>query len=117
MMITELDADLKLFRDVIDDFAEQYLGPIVKDTDRYPFGHTAAESIEDRFERLFQMGLLGITMPARFGGTDQGITALCMALSRIAEVDASYSGFIFTSALSQEILLVVCLQNNRLVLR
>ena len=28
-----------------------------------------------------------------------------MALSRIAEVDASYSGFILTSALSQELLL------------
>lgn len=105
MLITDLDADLKPFRDVIDDFADQYLAPTVKDNDRYPFDHTAADSINDRFERLFQMGLLGITMPAALGGTEQGVTALCMALSRIAEVDASYAGFIFTSALSQELLL------------
>ena len=105
MLITDSDADLKPFRDVIDDFADKYLAPIVKDTDRYPFGDTAADTIVDRFERLYQLGLLGITLPAKLGGIDQGITALCMALSRIAEVDASYSGFILTSALSQELLL------------
>ena len=51
MLITDSDADLKPFRDVIDDFADKYLAPIVKDTDRYPFGDTAADTIVDRFER------------------------------------------------------------------
>ena len=105
MLITNADADLELFGDVIDDFAEHYLAPAAKDTDRYPFSSDAANVIEDRFERLFQLGLLGITTPARLGGTEQGITALCMALGKIAQVDASYAGFMFTSVLSQELLL------------
>jgi alkylation response protein AidB-like acyl-CoA dehydrogenase len=105
MLITEFSADLKPFQDVVEDFAAQRLGPNIKDTDQYPFTAAAAEVTDDLFNELFKLGFLEITVPEDLGGTGQGITALCMALSSIAEIDASFAGFIFTTALSQEILI------------
>lgn len=105
MLITDSGPDLKPFLDVIDGFAAQYLTPVIKDTDRYPFSDQARRLVEDRFERLYRLGLLGITVPTQFGGIGEGTTVLCAILGRLAEIDASFSGFIFTNALSQELLL------------
>ena len=104
-MITALNKDLKPFEDLITSFSKKELKPNVGEHDRYPFGKLADDVIESAFHKIYDLGFLGIMLPEKYGGIGQGISALCMMLGHIAEVDASYSLIIFTSSLSQEIIL------------
>ncbi len=104
-MITALNKDLKPFEDMIMSFAKGELKPNVEEHDRYPFGNLDAEVIEGAFQKIYDMGFLGILLPEKFGGIDQGISALCMLLTHIAEVDASYALIVFTNSMSQKIIL------------
>ena len=104
-MITALNKDLKPFEDLITEFSKEELKPHVEEHDRYPFGNLDEEVIESGFRKIYDLGFLGIMLPEKYGGIGQGISALCMMLGHVAEVDASYSLIIFTSSLSQEVIL------------
>ncbi len=104
-MLTALNNDLKPFEDLITKFSREELKPHVEVHDRYPFGNLDAGIIESGFHKIYDLGFLGIMLPEKYAGIGQGISTLCMMLGHVAEVDASYSLIIFTSALSQEIIL------------
>ena len=104
-MITALNKDLKPFEELITSFSRKELKPDVGEHDRYPFSRLTEDVIENAFFKIYDLGFLGIMLPERYGGIGQGISALCMMLGHIAEVDASYALIIFTSSLSQEIIL------------
>lgn len=104
-MITALNKDLKPFEDLITEFSKEQLKPHVEEHDRYPFGNLDADVIESGFKKIYDLGFLGIMLPEKYGGIGQGISALSMMLGHVAEIDASYSLIIFTSSLSQEIIL------------
>ncbi|MCE5212777.1 MAG: acyl-CoA/acyl-ACP dehydrogenase [Deltaproteobacteria bacterium] len=104
-MITALNKDLKPFEDLITEFAREELKPHVEKNDRYPYDSRDAEIIESNFRKIYDLGFLGIMLPEEYNGIGQGISALCMMLGHVAEVDASYSLIIFTSSLSQEVIL------------
>jgi alkylation response protein AidB-like acyl-CoA dehydrogenase len=104
-MITALDKDLKPFEDLITEFSRDELKPHVEEHDRYPFGNFDADIIESAFKKIYDLGFLGIMLPEKYGGIGQGISTLSMMLGHVAEVDASYSLVIFTSSLSQEVIL------------
>ena len=104
-MLTALNNDLKPFEDLITKFSREELKPHVEVHDRYPFGDLDVGVIEAGFKKIYDLGFLGIMLPEKYTGIGQGISTLCMMLGHVAEVDASYSLIIFTSALSQEIIL------------
>jgi alkylation response protein AidB-like acyl-CoA dehydrogenase len=104
-MITALNKDLKPFEDLITSFSKEELKPNIVEHDRYPFGSFDVNVIESAFKKIYDLGFLGIMLPEKYGGIGQGISALSMMLGHIAEIDASYSLIIFTSSLSQEIIL------------
>jgi alkylation response protein AidB-like acyl-CoA dehydrogenase len=100
-MITEFNSDLKPFEELAISFAAKELKKNVVEHDRYPFG----EFFFGVLGKAYEVGLLGITLSEEFGGSGQGISALCTILDHICQVDSSLGGIIFTNALSQEIML------------
>jgi len=104
-MLTALNKDLKPFEDLITSFSRGELKPYVEEHDRFPFGTLDSNLIEEAFSKIFDLGFLGIMLPEKYSGIGQGISAMCMMLGHVAEVDASYSLIILTSALSQQVIL------------
>jgi alkylation response protein AidB-like acyl-CoA dehydrogenase len=104
-MLTALNKDLKPFEDLITSFSKGELKPHVEEHDRFPFGSLDDKLIDNAFSKIFDLGFLGIMLPEKYSGIGQGISAMCMMLGHIAEVDASYALIILTSALSQQIIL------------
>ncbi|HPW68373.1 MAG: acyl-CoA dehydrogenase family protein [Desulfomonilia bacterium] len=104
-MLTALNNDLKPFEDLITKFSREELKPHVEVRDRYPFGDLDDDVIEAGFRKIYDLGFLGIMLPEKYAGIGQGISAMCMMLGHVAEVDASYSLIIFTSAMSQQVIL------------
>ncbi|KQC08153.1 MAG: hypothetical protein APR62_05290 [Smithella sp. SDB] len=104
-MLTALNKDLKPFEELITKFSKDELKPHVEEHDRYPFGTLDTNIIESGFHRIYDLGFLGIMLPEKYAGIGQGISAMCMMLGHVAEVDASYSLIIFTSGMSQQIIL------------
>jgi alkylation response protein AidB-like acyl-CoA dehydrogenase len=104
-MLTALNKDLKPFEELITKFSKDELKPHVEEHDRYPFGALSTDVIEEGFQKIYDTGFLGIMLPEKYAGIGQGISAMCMMLGHVAEVDASYSLIILTSALSQQIIL------------
>lgn len=104
-MLTALNKDLKPFEDLIISYAKGELKPHVEEHDKYPFGTLDIDVIESAFHKIYDLGFMGIMLPEKYAGIGQGISAMCMMLGHLAEVDASYSLIIFTSALSQQIIL------------
>lgn len=100
-MIAQFNTDLKPFEELAISFAAKELRQHVEEHDRYPFG----EFFSGVLDKAYEVGLLGITLPEDLGGIGQGISTLCTVLDRICQVDSSLGGIIFTSALSQEIML------------
>lgn len=104
-MLTALNKDLKPFEELITKFSKEELKPHVEEHDRYPFGKLDTELIENVFHNIYDLGFLGIMLPEKYAGIGQGISTMCMMLGHVAEVDASYSLIILTSAISQQIIL------------
>ncbi len=79
--ITELDQDESLFRDTVRQFAEKEIAPLVRRMDE-----------EQRFDaalirRLFDLGLMGISIPEEFGGSGGTFFDSILAVETISTVD------------------------------
>jgi isovaleryl-CoA dehydrogenase len=83
--VQEFTAEQKMLRDTIADFAEKEVAPLAYEIDRderFP-----AES----FKRLAELGVLGITVPAEYGGAGTGYTEMCIVTEELARFCASTS--------------------------
>jgi len=100
-MIATISTELKPFEDLAATFATKELVPNKEENDKYPFG----EFFGDVLEKAYEVGFLGTTLPEEYGGIGQGISALCVILDNICQSDTSLGGIVFTSALSQELML------------
>jgi isovaleryl-CoA dehydrogenase len=84
-MVQEFTAEQKMLRDTIANFAEKEVAPLAYEIDRderFP-----AES----FKRLAELGVLGITVPAEYGGAGTGYTEMCIVTEELARFCASTS--------------------------
>ncbi len=79
-MLSEEEA---LFRETVREFAETEIGPHVSEMDE------AARMRPELIEKFFEMGLMGIEVPERFGGADGSIFLATLAIEELARVDAS----------------------------
>jgi alkylation response protein AidB-like acyl-CoA dehydrogenase len=78
-----LSEEETMFRDAVRDFAETEIRPYVSEMDQ------AALFRPDIIAKFFEMGLMGIEVPERFGGAGGGIFLAMLAIEELARVDAS----------------------------
>ncbi len=86
--LTILSEDEQLFRDSIRGFAEERIKPLVHKMDEE--AHLEHRLIPD----LFELGLMGIHIPERFGGGEGSFFMSVLAVEEVSRVDASFGVFI-----------------------
>jgi alkylation response protein AidB-like acyl-CoA dehydrogenase len=81
--LTTLSEDERLFRDTIREFASRDVAPLVRDMD--------AQARLDRslLQRLFELGVMGVEVPERFGGGGATFFHSALAVEALSEVDPS----------------------------
>ncbi len=83
--LTQFSEDEIAFRDAVRSFAEAEIKPLVTEMDE------AAQMKPELVAKLFEMGLMGIETPDKFGGAGSSFTMACIAIEEIARVDGSVS--------------------------
>ncbi|MEK2688710.1 acyl-CoA dehydrogenase [Bdellovibrio sp. GT3] len=83
--LTVLSEDETAFRDAVRSFAESEIKPHVTHMDE------KAEMNKDILKKLFEMGLMGIETPEKYGGAGSTFTMACLAVEEIGRVDGSVS--------------------------
>ncbi|HJR34045.1 MAG TPA: acyl-CoA dehydrogenase family protein, partial [Gemmatimonadales bacterium] len=81
--LTMLSEEETLFRDAVREFAEAEVRPLVHTMDE------AAKFEPSLIPRFFELGLMGIEVPERFGGAGGGIFLAALVIEELARVDAS----------------------------
>ncbi|MGI9381230.1 MAG: acyl-CoA dehydrogenase [Methyloligellaceae bacterium] len=80
----QLTEEELLVRETAKRFADDRLAPVVRDSFR---NETVDESL---LKDMGELGLLGMTMPERFGGSDQGYVAYGLVAREMERIDSGY---------------------------
>lgn len=83
--ITSLSDDENAFKEAIRTFAESEIKPIVNKMDE------ESQMPDSLIKKLFEMGLMGIETPEKYGGTGSTFTMACLAVEELGRVDGSVS--------------------------
>lgn len=83
--LTVLSEDEQAFREAVRDFAENEIRPIVNEMDEH------AQMKPELVQKLFEMGLMGIESPEKYGGAGSSFTMACLAVEELARIDGSVS--------------------------
>ena len=83
--LTTLTPDETAFRDAVRAFADSEIRPLVHGMDR------DAQMDLALLPKLFEMGLMGIENPEKYGGAGSSFFMACLAIEEIGRVDASVS--------------------------
>ena len=78
-----LDEESQLFRDSVLQFARDRIAPHVREMD------AQSEFRADLLREMFQLGLMGIEIPERYGGQEGSFFQAVLAIEALAEVDPS----------------------------
>lgn len=83
--LTHLSEDELAFRDAVRQFAEAEIRPQVTHMDE------AAQMNPELVKKLFEMGLMGIETPEKYGGAGSTFFMACLAVEELARIDGSVS--------------------------
>lgn len=83
--VTDFTEDEVAFRNAIREFAESEIKPLVHEMDKNQ------QMNPQLVAQLFEMGLMGIETPEKFGGAGGSFTMACIAVEELARVDGSVS--------------------------
>ncbi|MCK6599345.1 MAG: acyl-CoA dehydrogenase [Bdellovibrionaceae bacterium] len=83
--LTLLTEDENAFREAIRAFAESEIKPLVNQMDH------EAHMPDSLIKKLFEMGLMGIETPEKWGGSASSFFMACLAVEEIGRVDGSVS--------------------------
>ncbi len=81
--LTVLSEDEQMLFDAVKSFAEEKIKPISRDMDE------KAEMDPKIIQELFEMGLMGIEVPEKFGGADSSFFMAILAVEALSYVDPS----------------------------
>ena len=99
-MRTDVSEELKMLDGMARDFAARELLEEREEHDHYPFGPL----FEGVLAKAMEVGFFTVMLPEDAGGSAEPVSALCLVLDEVCQVDASLGGTIFTNALAQEII-------------
>lgn len=80
---TSTNEEIELLRETVQRFAQEHIAPRAAEIDE------SNESPDDLWEKLGELGLLGITIPEDLGGADMGYLAHVVAMEEISRASAS----------------------------
>lgn len=83
--LTMLSEEESAFRDAVREFAEAEIKPHVTEMDE------AAQMKPELVKKLFEMGLMGIESPEKYGGAGATFMMACLAVEELGRVDGSIS--------------------------
>ncbi len=83
--LTTLSEDEIAFRDAVRSFAESEIKPQVAHMDE------KAQMNPELVQKLFEMGLMGIETPEKYGGAGSTFTMACLAVEELGRIDGSVS--------------------------
>jgi len=76
----EFSEEQKLLREMIRDFAEHEIAPVIKDLeDRHAFPSQILRKLGD-------LGVMGMTVPSEYGGTHTDYISLALALEELSRI-------------------------------
>ena len=81
--LTHLDQDEALFRDSVLQFADREIRPLVREMDEH------AKIPRALIDRLFDLGVMGIEIPERFGGAGGKFFYAVLAVEALSRIDPS----------------------------
>lgn len=83
--LTLLSEDERDFKEAVRDFAEGEIKPLRNEMD------DAAQMNPELVKKFFEMGLMGIEVPEKWGGAGASLSMACFAIEELGRVDASVS--------------------------
>ena len=83
LSLINLTEDQNALRDMVEKFGKSEIAPIAKQIDKDD--HFPREI----FNKLGELGLLGMTIPGQYGGSDLGYFEHCLVLEEISRYSAS----------------------------
>jgi alkylation response protein AidB-like acyl-CoA dehydrogenase len=81
--LTSLTEEEQMFRDMVRQFAEESVAPLVHDMDR------DAKMDTSLISQLFELGLMGIEIPEELGGTGSSFFTAALVVEEVSRVDPS----------------------------
>ena len=81
--LTDLSEDERLFRDMVRDFADREVRPLVSSMDQ------KAQIPTELIKKCFDLGVMGIEIPESYGGSASTFFMAVLAVEELARVDAS----------------------------
>ena len=81
--LTVLAEDERIFRDSVRDFAQAHVRPLVREMDEQ------ARIPRSLIDQLFDLGVMGIEVPERYGGADGRFFHSVLAVEELSRVDPS----------------------------
>ncbi|MCB9524618.1 MAG: acyl-CoA dehydrogenase [Myxococcales bacterium] len=88
MPLTRLTEDESIFREAVLQFAQAQVAPHVHQMDQ------DAKIRPELIPQLFEMGLMGVEVPEKFGGAEASFFTAILAIEALATVDPSVSVFV-----------------------
>jgi len=88
-----------MIRDMVRDFAEKQIKPVaaqLDETREFPY---------DNLKKMADLGLMGMNIPAKYGGAEVGVVAYSLAITEIAKACASHA---VTTAVTNMAAEVIC---------
>src|SRR3989304_2753196 len=80
-----LTSEQEMIRDMVRDFTEKNIKPVAAHYDEEKqFPH-------ENLKKMANLGLMGMNIPAEFGGSDVGVVAYSLAITEIAKGCASHA--------------------------
>ena len=86
--LTVLAEDERIFRDSVRDFAQAHVRPLVREMDEQ------ARIPRSLIDQLFDLGVMGIEVPERYGGADGRFFHSVLAVEELSRVDPSVGVFV-----------------------
>lgn len=83
--LSQFSEDENAFREAVRDFAENEIKPHVQQMDH------DAKMKPEIVTKLFEMGLMGVENPEKYGGAGSSFTMACLAVEELGRVDGSVS--------------------------
>ncbi|MCK4273971.1 MAG: acyl-CoA dehydrogenase family protein [Dehalococcoidales bacterium] len=84
----DLTEEQKMFQATLHDFAEKEILPAAAQIDR------TEEFPADEIKKIADLGLFGLTVPEKYGGSGRGLVDLCIAVEELARASAAIDNYL-----------------------